>query len=79
MRFPVLTATSIKVTVFLDVAPCGLVEVYRRFRGACCLHDQGVGLIKIVAIVMKSIKPLLKNVELYGWTFATTHLNLQEA
>jgi hypothetical protein len=23
-----------KMTVFLDAAPCGLVEVYRRFRGA---------------------------------------------
>jgi hypothetical protein len=26
---------------FWDVAPCSLVEVYRRFRGACCLHYQG--------------------------------------
>jgi hypothetical protein len=23
-----------------NVAPCSLVEVYRRFRGACCLHHQ---------------------------------------
>jgi hypothetical protein len=23
------------------VAPCGLVEVYQRFRGPCCLHHQG--------------------------------------
>jgi hypothetical protein len=29
------------MTVFGDVAPCSLVEVYRRFRGACCLHHQG--------------------------------------
>jgi hypothetical protein len=29
------------MTVFWDVAPCSLVEVYRRFRGACCLHHQG--------------------------------------
>jgi hypothetical protein len=27
-----------------DVAPCSLVEVYRRFRGACCFHHQGDGL-----------------------------------
>jgi hypothetical protein len=27
--------------VFWDVAPCSLVEVYRRFRGAYCLHHQG--------------------------------------
>jgi hypothetical protein len=30
-----------KMVVFWGVAPCSLVEVYRRFRGACCLHHQG--------------------------------------
>jgi hypothetical protein len=30
-----------KVAVFWVVAPCSLVEVYRHFRGACCLHHQG--------------------------------------
>jgi hypothetical protein len=40
-RFQVLTAASMKMAVFWDVAPCSLVEVYRRFRGACCLHHQG--------------------------------------
>jgi hypothetical protein len=30
-----------KMTVFWDVSPCSLVEVYRRFRGAYCLHHQG--------------------------------------
>jgi hypothetical protein len=29
------------MAVFWDVAPCGLVEVYQRFRGTCCLHHQG--------------------------------------
>jgi hypothetical protein len=28
-----------KMAVFWDVAPCSLVEVYQRFRGACCLHQ----------------------------------------
>jgi hypothetical protein len=28
------------MTVFWDVAPCGLVEGYRRFVGAYCLHHQ---------------------------------------
>jgi hypothetical protein len=28
----------LKMTVFLDVAPCSLVEIDRRFRGA---YDQG--------------------------------------
>jgi hypothetical protein len=27
-----------KVAVFWVVAPCSLLEVYRRFRSACCLH-----------------------------------------
>jgi hypothetical protein len=30
-RFQVLTAESMKMTVFRDVAPCSLVEVYRLF------------------------------------------------
>jgi hypothetical protein len=30
-----------KMTVFWDVAPCSLVEVYQRFRGAYCFHHQG--------------------------------------
>jgi hypothetical protein len=32
---------GVKVTVFWDTAPCSLVEVERRFRGAYCLHHQG--------------------------------------
>jgi hypothetical protein len=28
------------MTAFLDVAPCCLLEVDRRFRSACCLHLQ---------------------------------------
>jgi hypothetical protein len=40
-RFQVLTAASMRMAVFWAVAPCSLVEVYRPFRGACCLHHQG--------------------------------------
>jgi hypothetical protein len=29
------------MAVFWVVAPCSLVEIYRSFRGACCLHHQG--------------------------------------
>jgi hypothetical protein len=32
-----------RMAVFCVVALCSLVEVYRRFRGACCLHYQGNG------------------------------------
>jgi hypothetical protein len=34
-------AASMKMTVFWDVAPCSLVEIGLRFRGAYCLHHQG--------------------------------------
>jgi hypothetical protein len=30
-----------KMAVFWVVGPCSVVEVHRRFRGACCLHNQG--------------------------------------
>jgi hypothetical protein len=33
MIFQVLTATSMKMTVFWDVAQCSLVQIDRRFRG----------------------------------------------
>jgi hypothetical protein len=36
VRFEVIAAVSMKMAVFWVVAPCSLVEVYRRFRGACC-------------------------------------------
>jgi hypothetical protein len=32
---------TMKMAVFWVVVTCSLVEVYRRFRGACCLHHQG--------------------------------------
>jgi hypothetical protein len=39
----VLMVASMKMAVFWVVAPCCLVEVYRRFRSSCCLHDKGYG------------------------------------
>jgi hypothetical protein len=41
LRFQVLTAASVKVAIFWDIAPSSLVEIDRRFRGAYCLHRQG--------------------------------------
>jgi hypothetical protein len=41
LTFQVITAASMKMTVFWVAAPCSLAEVYRRFRGPCCLHHQG--------------------------------------
>jgi hypothetical protein len=43
VRFQVLTAASLKMTAFWDVAPCSVVEVGRRFRDAYCLHHEGDG------------------------------------
>jgi hypothetical protein len=37
----VIYVSQPKMAIFWIVAPCSLVEVYRRFRGACCLHYQG--------------------------------------
>jgi hypothetical protein len=30
-----------KMIVFWVVAPCSLVEIYRRFKSACCLRHHG--------------------------------------
>jgi hypothetical protein len=38
--FQVFTVASMKMDVFWVVAPCSLVEIYWRFRGACCLYPQ---------------------------------------
>jgi hypothetical protein len=32
---------KLKMAVVWVVAPCNLVDVYRRFRGVCCVHYQG--------------------------------------
>jgi hypothetical protein len=37
----VLTATSLKITVFWNIAPCSLINVDRRVSRAYCLHRQG--------------------------------------
>jgi hypothetical protein len=39
---------SIKMIALWDIAPCSLVEVYRRFRDAYCLHNQGDLMMKAV-------------------------------
>jgi hypothetical protein len=41
MRFHVLMAASMKMTVFWVVMLCSLMKVYWCFRCACCLHCQG--------------------------------------
>jgi hypothetical protein len=44
---------DMKMTVFWNVARCGLVEIDCRFRGACCLHHQGAELaVRSLAITL---------------------------
>jgi hypothetical protein len=49
VTFQVLIVASMKVTTFGVVAPCSLVEVYRRFRRAICLHYQGGDTASIIS------------------------------
>jgi hypothetical protein len=41
VRFQVLKALSMKMTVFWDIAPCSLMEIAQRFSGAYCPSDDG--------------------------------------
>jgi hypothetical protein len=40
VRFKVLTAASMTMIAFWDIAPCSTVEVDRRFRGVSCRHQK---------------------------------------
>jgi hypothetical protein len=64
--FEVLTAVSTKMAVFWVVAPCGLVEVYQRFRGPCCLYHQGKALI---ALMMEAARTCETLVNIYQTTY----------
>jgi hypothetical protein len=44
-----------KMNVFWVIMACSLVEVYRRFRGACCLHHQVIALMMEVADTETSV------------------------
>jgi hypothetical protein len=43
VRFQVLTAASLKMTAFWDVAPCSVVEIGRRFRDATASIMKAMG------------------------------------
>jgi hypothetical protein len=43
------------MAVFWVVAPWSLVEVYRRLRGACCLHNQGSESLFSFALIMAAV------------------------
>jgi hypothetical protein len=50
VRFHDFSSASMKFRVFWDVAPCSKVDVDRRFRGAHCLHHQGVLMMEVALI-----------------------------
>jgi hypothetical protein len=39
------TPLALKMTVFWDVVPYNLVEINRRFKDVCSLHNQGAATI----------------------------------
>jgi hypothetical protein len=41
VRFEVITAADMKMSVFWIAVPCSLIQIYRHFKGACyLLHHQ---------------------------------------
>jgi hypothetical protein len=61
VTFQVFTAASKKMAIFWVVAPYGLVEVYRRFREACCLHH-------LIALMMEAANTSEMTVNFYQTT-----------
>jgi hypothetical protein len=47
--FRIFILAILKMAVFAVVAPYGLVKLYRRFRGACCLHSRPEGGSELLA------------------------------
>jgi hypothetical protein len=82
--FQVLTEASVKMAVFWDVAPCSLIGVYRRFRGAYCLSSrpddgrrattQKTAIFKVKIIPVPKYHTIQKyeGVEVYIHTFLTS-------
>jgi hypothetical protein len=72
MRFQVLMAISMKLAVFWVVSPCSLVEVYKHFRGACCL---------VIVLMMEALSTFGILVNFYQTTWCNNpedgHLQLE--
>jgi hypothetical protein len=77
VTFQVLTAASMKMTVFWDVRLCCLVEAYRRFRGTCCLHHQGDE--SLITLMMEAASTTETSINFYSSTWRNiledSHLN----
>jgi hypothetical protein len=64
IRFEVLTATSMKMTVFWDVAPCSRIDIDWRFGWAYCLHHHGF----FNFLMRKVVRSSGKSVNIYHTT-----------
>jgi hypothetical protein len=62
MRFGVLTAASMKFTVFWDVAPCSLVEIYR------LLEVLAASIFRAIALMMEAVSIFETSVNFYQIT-----------
>jgi hypothetical protein len=71
VRFHVLTAASKKTMAFWDIAPCRLIVVDRRFRGAYCLHHNLRLYFSSERKVCSGILSPLKSIALAGFETAT--------
>jgi hypothetical protein len=60
------------MAVFWDVAPCSLVDIDRCFRGAYCLHYQGVSSLTTLMMEAVSSSETLLNI------YQTTWCNIPE-
>jgi hypothetical protein len=65
VRFQVITAAGMNMTVFWDVAPCRLVEIDLRFRAACCLHHQGDEITSLIALMIETASSSGTSVNFY--------------
>jgi hypothetical protein len=80
MKFQVFTASS----AFWDIAPCSLVEVDQRFRGAYCLYNQGdyrnVGLLRdytpLYSIRLSSLCEYVLSIISALWQFGVFRIGL---
>jgi hypothetical protein len=61
------------MAAFWVVAPCSLVEVYRRFRSPCCLHNQSDGIL--IALMMDAASTSETSVNFYQNTRRYSHLH----
>jgi hypothetical protein len=65
----------VKIRAFWDVAPCSLIGVHRRLKGAYCLHHQDdeyyimMGTTSIIALMIEAVRTSETSVYSYETTW----------